>query len=82
MLSMASFSILLFFAVTGITLNHQGALNAEPKASRFTGSVDLAWVNPPAGRDVARVEIVEHYETRTASKPHSRTFGSTTTRSA
>ncbi len=56
---MVSFSILLFFAVTGITLNHQSALNAEPKASRFTGRLDLAWLNPPAGRDVARLEIVE-----------------------
>lgn len=56
---MVSFSILLFFAVTGITLNHQSALNAEPKASRFTGRLDPAWLNPPAGRDVARLEIVE-----------------------
>lgn len=56
---MASFSILLFFAVTGITLNHQSALNAEPKASRFTGSLDLEWVNPSAGHEVARLEIVE-----------------------
>ena len=56
---MVSFSILLFFAVTGITLNHQSALNGEPKASRFTGSLNLAWVNPPAGRDVARLEIIE-----------------------
>jgi thiamine biosynthesis lipoprotein ApbE len=37
-LSMVSFSILLFFAVTGITLNHQGWFNGEPKASRFTGT--------------------------------------------
>ena len=56
---MVSFSILLFFAVTGITLNHQSAFNGEPKASRFTGSLDLAWLNPPAGRDVARLDIVE-----------------------
>ena len=56
---MVSFSILLFFAVTGITLNHQSAFNGEPKASRFTGSLNLAWVNPPAGRDVARLEIIE-----------------------
>jgi len=56
---MVSFSILLFFAVTGITLNHQSAFNGEPKAARFTGTLDLAWVNPPPGRDVARLEIVE-----------------------
>ena len=55
---MVSFSILLFFAVTGITLNHQSALNGEPKALRFTGQFDSAWVSPPAGREVARLEIV------------------------
>jgi len=60
---MVSFSILLFFAVTGITLNHQSAFNGEPKASRFTGSLNLAWVNPPAGRDVARLDIVEALRT-------------------
>jgi len=56
---MVSFSILLFFAVTGITLNHQSAFNGEPKAARFTGSLNLAWLNPPAGHEVARLEIVE-----------------------
>jgi len=56
---MVSFSILLFFAVTGITLNHQGALNGEPTASRFTGTLNPDWLNPPPGRDVARLEIVE-----------------------
>jgi hypothetical protein len=56
---MVSFSILLFFAVTGITLNHQGWFSGEPKASRFTGTLDLALVNPPPGREVARLEIVE-----------------------
>ena len=56
---MVSFSILLFFAVTGITLNHQGWFNGEPKGSRFTGALNLTWVNPPAGREVARLDIVE-----------------------
>jgi hypothetical protein len=55
---MIAFSILLFFAVTGITLNHQGALNGEPKASRFTGSLDLSLLNPPPGREVPQAEIV------------------------
>lgn len=61
---MVSFSILLFFAVTGITLNHQSVLNGEPKASRFTGSMNLAWLNPPPGQDVARLEIVEALRNR------------------
>ena len=55
---MVSFSILLFFAVTGITLNHQGAFNGEPKAARFSGQLDVSWLNPPPGREVARLEII------------------------
>jgi hypothetical protein len=55
---MIAFSILLFFAVTGITLNHQSVLNGEPKASRFTGRLDPSWVKPPPGREIARDEIV------------------------
>ncbi|MEO7191272.1 MAG: PepSY-associated TM helix domain-containing protein [Vicinamibacterales bacterium] len=57
-LSMVSFSILLFFAVTGITLNHQGAFNADAKTTRFTGQLESSWLQPPAGREVARSEIV------------------------
>jgi len=58
---MVSFSILLFFAVTGITLNHQGALTGQEKSTRFTGTMDLAWVNPPASQPVAKLEIVEQF---------------------
>ena len=46
---MASFSILLFFAVTGITLNHQGALNGEPKVTRFTGQPGRGLGQPVRG---------------------------------
>ena len=56
---MVSFSILLFFAATGVTLNHQHALNGDRKATRFTGKVDVAWVSPSAGQEVRRTEIVE-----------------------
>jgi hypothetical protein len=46
-LSMVSFAILLFFAVTGITLNHQAAFTGQGKTSRFTGSFDAAWLRAP-----------------------------------
>jgi len=54
---MASFSILLFFALTGITLNHQDKLNGEPKVTRWSGRVDESWVRPPAGQEVDRTRI-------------------------
>jgi len=45
--------------VTGITLNHQGALTGQEKATRFTGTMNLAWINPPAPQEVAKFEIVD-----------------------
>lgn len=44
---MVSFTILLFFALTGITLNHQAALTGEGKPHRYTGSIDLSWLKTP-----------------------------------
>lgn len=55
-LSMAGFSVLLFFAVTGLTLNHQAALTGEPKGTRVTGTMDAALL--PASGDVAIDAIV------------------------
>ena len=46
-LSMVSFTILLFFALTGITLNHQAALTGEVKPTRYAGSLDLSWLKTP-----------------------------------
>jgi len=62
-LSMVSFAILLFFAVTGITLNHQQAFNGEAKVTRFTGKINPIRVNPPNGQDVSREAIVEQLRT-------------------
>lgn len=46
-LSMVSFTILLFFAVTGLTLNHQSAFTSLAKPKRFTGSLDASWMKAP-----------------------------------
>ncbi len=46
-LSMVSFTILLFFAVTGFTLNHQSAFTSVAPPKRFTGSLDAAWMKAP-----------------------------------
>jgi len=46
-LSMVSFTILLFFAVTGITLNHQTAFTGQAKTQHYTGSFDAAWMRAP-----------------------------------
>ena len=55
-LSMVSFAILLFFAVTGLTLNHASWFDGQERTANFKGSVDVRWVKG----DVAKLEIVEY----------------------
>jgi hypothetical protein len=58
--SVASFAIVLFFAVTGLTLNHAEWFSGDaPAARRETGRLNDAWLS--LGRDdgVAKLEIVE-----------------------
>jgi hypothetical protein len=54
-LSMVSFGILLFFAVTGLTLNHAEALSGKQKSTRYSGSLERSWLQAPA-----KLEIVEY----------------------
>jgi uncharacterized protein len=56
-LSMISFGILLFFAVTGLTLNHAEWFGGKPQTVLQKGAVDEKWVKP---KEVARLEIVEY----------------------
>jgi len=59
-LSMVSFAILFFFALTGITLNHQDRFSSQSKTSRYRGTMNVVWLRPPPGKDTARLEIVEY----------------------
>jgi hypothetical protein len=52
---MASFAILLFFAVTGLTLNHQDWFNGQQTARQYHGVMQAKWVNGEA----AKLEIVK-----------------------
>lgn len=54
--SMVSLSLLLFFSVTGFTLNHAGWFADAQKTAQFRGQVPVAWT---AG-EMAKLEIVEH----------------------
>lgn len=58
-LSMVSFAILFFFAFTGLTLNHQDWFAIQQHTSTYKGSLDRAWLRPPAGKEVAKLEVVE-----------------------
>jgi len=55
-LSLVSFAILFFFAVTGLTLNHQQWFAKQQKTTQFKGKVDAAWLKG----DVKKLEIVEY----------------------
>ncbi|MCP5515871.1 MAG: PepSY-associated TM helix domain-containing protein [Verrucomicrobiales bacterium] len=59
-LSMVSFGILFFFALTGITLNHAAWFDAgATRSSSHKGRVNAAWVGATDPGDVQRLEIVE-----------------------
>jgi hypothetical protein len=58
-LSMASFAILLFFAVTGLTLNHAERFSAHPHIAEIKGKVELNWVKAEDSA-VDKLAIVEH----------------------
>src|SRR5262245_1025705 len=58
-LSMASFAILLFFAVTGLTLNHAERFSAQPRITQIKGKVELNWIKAEEAA-VDRLAIGEH----------------------
>lgn len=71
-LSMASFAILLFFAVTGLTLNHaEWFTSGKDRTRHDKGTLNTQWLKPPDDA-VAKLEIAEslrhtHHITGTVS---------------
>lgn len=63
-LSMASFFILFFFAVTGITLNHTEWFADQQKTTNLKGRLDSNWVNPVDTQAIKKLEIVEWVRSR------------------
>src|SRR5579863_7638448 len=61
-LSMASFGILLFFAVTGLTLNHPDWFAQQQITVQVQGAINNGWVLPD--RDPAKFDIVEYFRVR------------------
>jgi len=58
-LSMFSFIILLFFAVTGITLNHTEWFADQQKTTSMNGKLNLQWVSVKDTARIAKLNIVE-----------------------
>ncbi|MFL0162490.1 PepSY-associated TM helix domain-containing protein [Aquirufa salirivi] len=59
-LSMFSFAIVLFFSVTGLTLNHQEWLPEKSDVQEQKAKLNVAWVNPTDTVKIAKLEVVEH----------------------
>ena len=58
-LSMVSFIVVLFFAVTGITLNHADWFDGKQVEKKSKGAVPLAWVKTTDTSKIKKLEIVE-----------------------
>jgi uncharacterized protein len=60
-LAMLSFAILLFFAVTGLTLNHAEWFDTHQRAAVFHGALNKNWVNTPDPGAIAKDEVVNYF---------------------
>jgi hypothetical protein len=54
--SMVSFAVVLFFAITGVTLNHQEWFAAEQLTTQVQGSMPTTWL---ATADVDKLQVAE-----------------------
>jgi hypothetical protein len=57
--SMASFVVVFFFAVTGLTLNHTEWFEGQERVLELHGTLDPAWTRTATEAGVRRLEIVE-----------------------
>ena len=58
-LSMVSFAIVLFFALTGLTLNHADWFGDKEHITKFKGTMPAIWVNNKDTNQVKKLEIAE-----------------------
>ena len=59
-LSMVSFALVLFFAVTGLTLNHADWFEDQSVTAEYTGKLAPAWVSGPDTASVQKLSVVEY----------------------
>jgi hypothetical protein len=63
-LSMVSFAIVLFFAVTGLTVNHPDWFSGAVKTRQGQGMIDRALLNPPGATEPDKGGLVQSLRTR------------------
>lgn len=59
--SMISFTIVLFFSITGLTLNHADKFQGGVKTIQIKGKLDSSWVNLKDTLAIPRLTIVEYF---------------------
>jgi hypothetical protein len=67
-LSMLSFAIVLFFSVTGLTLNHADWFQGKTKTTQGKGKLIPEWVNNKDTNLVAKLSIVEYFRNKYSVK--------------
>ena len=64
-LSMVSFTILLFFAVSGLTLNHEDWFTSGKEVvTKDSGSVEIKWVNQLDTGKINKLQLVEFFRNK------------------
>lgn len=63
-LSMLSFALIFFFAVTGLTLNHADKFGDQVHTHQEKGQLDVRWVKTTDTLKIAKLEIVEYLRSK------------------
>jgi len=64
-LSMISFTILLFFAVSGLTLNHADWFTSGKEVvTKDFGAIDVKWVNEADTSKINKLQLVEYFRNK------------------
>lgn len=58
--SMVSLALVLFFAITGVTLNHQAWFDGQVVTEQRHGAMDPAWLKAAGPDGVDKLRVVEH----------------------
>lgn len=67
-LSMVSFVIVLFFSITGLTLNHAEKFQGAAHTVQAKGKLDVSWVNNKDTVYVAKLDIAEYFRNKHSVK--------------
>jgi uncharacterized protein len=63
-LSMLCFLVVLFFSVTGLTLNHVEWFDGKQVEKKFEGTLPVDWVNNADTSKIKKLEIVEFFRNK------------------